>query len=286
MAVPREGDNVPDEIPGEEPPQPLPSVFADSLRGGEFLLDALGRVRDQDSERLADELTALGNRILSANLVNLGEVENVRPALEEMRDFLTIGLQHLSGGDPDSPPRILKTNHVQNVFKSGFDQLGRLRDQAEQMARFPAFTTELLESPDREFVNGITRFKPLLWESGAYRNFHSLSEIRTAENRLEDIRTMAQGFLRLFASSDTTLRKTFNTAVVRQAVSGKFEPAPIEAGELESFLEGGMKVSEIGLPEELAPVAAIWLDELRTELEPLVGKKIDPRYVGSVVMKL
>ena len=286
VAVPREVDPATDAIPGEPLPQPLPSVFAESLIGGEFLLDALGRVREQDSERLADELTALGNRILSANLVNLGEVESVRPALEEMRDFLTIGLQHLSGDDPASPPRVLKTHHVGTVFKSGFNQLVQLRDQAEQMARFPSFTTELLESPDREFVDGVKRFKPLLWESGAYRNFQSLSDIRSAMSRLEDIRTMAEGFLRLFASSETTLRKTFNTAVVRQSVSGKFEPVPLEAGELEGFLDGGVEFPEITLPEELEPFRTSWLEELRAELEPLVGKKIDPRYVDSVLMRL
>ena len=193
VAVPREVDPGDGCDSGRATPAAIAKCFCGVLMGGEFLLDALGRVREQDSERLADELTALGNRILSANLVDLGEVESVRPALEEMRDFLTIGLQHLSGDDPASPPRVLKTHHVGTVFKSGFNQLVQLRDQAEQMARFPSFTTELLESPDREFVDGVKRFKPILWESGAYRNFQSLSAYPERHERLEDIRTMAEG---------------------------------------------------------------------------------------------
>ena len=43
---------------------------------------------------------------------------------------------------------------------------------------------------------------------------------------------------------------------------------------------------EITLPEELEPFRTSWLEELRAELEPLVGKKIDPRYVDSVLMRL
>ena len=70
-------------------PGNLPMVFADSLSGGSFLVNALESVTDpQESQRIAQELTALGNRILSANLVNLGELEGVRPSLEEMRDTL------------------------------------------------------------------------------------------------------------------------------------------------------------------------------------------------------
>src|SRR6185503_2236907 len=94
-----------EEIPGEENPGNLPAVFADSLLGGAFLMKAFEQITDPiESNRFAQELTALGNRILSANLVNLGELESIRPALEEMKDFLTIGLEHLTGTRSDLAP--------------------------------------------------------------------------------------------------------------------------------------------------------------------------------------
>src|SRR5262245_40813807 len=94
-----------EEIPGEENPGNLPAVFADSLLGGTFLMKAFEQITDPtESDRFAQELTALGNRILSANLVNLGELEGVRPALEEMRDFLTIGLEHLTNSRAELAP--------------------------------------------------------------------------------------------------------------------------------------------------------------------------------------
>ena len=83
-----------EDVPGEESPGNLPAVFADSLSGATFLLKAFEYITDPaEAERMAQELTALGNRLLSANLVNLGELDGVRPALQEMRDTLTIGLE-------------------------------------------------------------------------------------------------------------------------------------------------------------------------------------------------
>ncbi len=285
VAAPRD-DDADEEIPGEEPPQRLPTVFADSLAGAGFLLSALGNVPPEESERLADELTALGNRILSANLVNLGEVESIRDALGEMRAFLTIGLETLSGKDLESAALAFTANHVQTVFKAGFDQLARIRDKADQLAQFPAFSVELFESPDQEFLSGLRRFKPLLWDGKQYGNFESLADVQDASARLDRLRTMVHGFLPILASTETTLRKAFNTALIRQALSGRFEPAGLSREELESFLSDGIEFPELDLPDELRPIAATWLRDLHGELEPLIGQKVDPRYVASVLMRL
>src|SRR4030095_7660771 len=97
-----------EEIPGEETPGRLPQVFADSLSGARFLVKVLESVTDpEESERIAQELTALGNRILSANLVDFSELNGVRPALEEMRDILTIGLEHATGGKLERASEVL-----------------------------------------------------------------------------------------------------------------------------------------------------------------------------------
>src|SRR5215470_13254806 len=124
--VPADRERPVEEIPGEENPGNLPAVFADSLLGGTFLMKAFEQITDPaESDRFAQELTALGNRILSANLVNLGELAGIRPALEEMRDFLTIGLQRLTGGQPEAASNVLRKNYIQTVFRIGFDQVAR-----------------------------------------------------------------------------------------------------------------------------------------------------------------
>src|SRR5437867_3075522 len=182
-----------EEIPGEENPGNLPAVFADSLLGGAFLTKAFEQITDPaEAGRFAQELTALGNRILSANLVNLGELESIRPALEEMRDFLTIGLEHLTGGRADLGPQALRKSYIQTIFKIGFDQVARLRVEADRLALVPGFRVESLDGDDQEFLEALRRFKPLLIDEGRYRNFQSLADVERTRSRLSALVRMVE----------------------------------------------------------------------------------------------
>lgn len=271
------------EIPGEENPGNLPAVFADSLLGGAFLMKAFEQITDPaESDRFAQELTALGNRILSANLVNLGELESIRPALEEMRDFLTIGLEHLTGGREDVAPQALRANYIQTIFKTGFDQAARLRDEADRLPRIRGFNLSMLDEQDRLFVEALRRFKPLLFEEGRHRNFESIADIDRARARLDQLVGMVEVVMATFPVIFESLKKTFNTATMQFAVSGRFEAVRLKGVELERILASGFKLPDVQPPEAVAPFAERWWAELREEMEPLAGKPIDPRFIGSI----
>jgi hypothetical protein len=279
-------DRQTETIPGEENPGSLPAVFADSLLGGAFLMKAFGQITDpEESDRFAQELTALGNRILSANLVNLGELEGIRPALEEMRDFLTIGLEYLTSGRAESAPQALRKNYIQTIFKIGFDQVVRLRDEGDHLAQVRGFRVTTLDEDDRQFLEAVRRFKPLLVDEGHYRNFQSLADVGSARSRLQQLRRMVDVFVATFPETSESLRKTFNTATVQFAVSGKFEPKPLKAAEIESYLATGLRIPAVEVPAEIKPFAERWWKDIREELEPLVGKPIDPRFIGSIYVE-
>jgi hypothetical protein len=270
-------------IPGEENPGNLPAVFADSLLGGAFLMKAFEQITDPiEADRFAQELTALGNRILSANLVNLGELESIRPALEEMRDFLTIGLEHLTGSRADVASHALRENYIQTIFKVGFDQVAKLREQADRLAHVRGFNIAMLDERDREFVEGLRRFKPLIAEDGRYRNFESLADVERVRSRLDQLSRMIEVFVLTFPSIRESLKKTFNTATIQFAITGKLETTPVKAADLQQFLAGGFRLPEVDMPEALSPFAEAWRAELREELEPLAGKTLDPRFIGSL----
>jgi hypothetical protein len=272
-----------EEIYGEENPGNLPAVFADSLLGGTFLMKAFEEITDPaESDRFAQELTALGNRILSANLVNLGELEGVRPALEEMRDFLTIGLEHLTAGNVDFAAQALRNTYIQTIFRIGFDQVARLRNEGDRLAQIRGFHISMLDEPDQEFIEALRRFKPLVIEDGRYRNFQSMADVEWVRARLEELVRMVEVFVHTFPVIKESFRKTFNTATVQFAVSGKFEPTPLTAAEMNSFLASKFELPHVELSPALEPFAARWWKELQEELQPLVGKSIDPRFVESV----
>lgn len=291
------GESTPDRdrpveaIPGEETPGNLPSVFASSLSSGEFLSKALASVTGtQESERVAQELTALGNRILSANLVNLGELEGVRPSLEEMRDVLTIGLEYLTKGDAERAPDIFAQSYVQTIFKVGFDQVARLRDKADALVVLPGFRLSLLDDDDRELIESLRRSKPLLIEQGRYRNYRSVADVENASVRLARLRTMAEVMLPLVEGlPSTTFAQAFNTATLRVMLYGRFETVPLGRDELkdvEAWLKDGYRQPDMEVPAGLAPYAARWWEELRRELEPLAGKKLDPRFLQRILLRL
>jgi len=273
-------------IPGEENPGNLPAVFADSLLGGAFLMKAFEQINDPiESDRFAQELTALGNRILSANLVNLGELDSIRPALEEMRDFLTIGLEYLTGGRVDVALQALRENYIQTVFKIGFEQVVRLREEADRLAQIRGFKVVMLDEADQQFIEALRRFKPLIAEEGHYRNFQSLADLERTRGRLNQLVRMVEVFMSTFLGVRGSLRKTFNTATVQFAISGRFQPVALKATDLEHFLAGGFRVPDVDVPSAVKPFAQSWWSELRDELEPLAGRPIDIRFIGSVYVE-
>jgi hypothetical protein len=284
------GDAAVEAIPGEETPGNLPAVFADSLAGGSFLVKALESVSDpEETQRIAQELTALGNRILSANLVNLGELEGVRPPLEEMRDTLTIGLEYLTGGQVERSPDTFRKSYVQGIFKVGFGQIAKLRTQADVLAGIPGFQLEMLDTADKEFVDALRRFKPLMIEEGRFRRFRSMADIDAAQKRLHALTSMVRAFLPQFPSMPTTFARAFNTATIRAVLYGRFEIVPLtpeQLKDLEAWLSGGFRLPPIEVPAEFRPFAEKWWAELKSELEPLSGKKIDPRFVQVILVKL
>jgi hypothetical protein len=279
-----------EEIPGEETPGRLPQMFADSLSGARFLVKVLESVTDpEESERIAQELTALSNRILSANLVDFGELNGVRPALEEMRDTLTIGLEYATGGQLERASEVLRKSYVQTLFKVGFGQIAGLRTQADVLTGISGFRMEMLDPEDRDFVDALRRFKPLLIENGQYRGFRSITDVEKAQSRLHALIAMVRTFLPQFPSVPTTFARAFNTATIRAVLYGRFEIVPLTPAELkglEAWLADGFALPTIDVPSEFKPFAEKWWAELRSELEPLVGKKIDARFVHVIQVKL
>jgi hypothetical protein len=199
-----------------------------------------------------------------------------------MRDFLTIGLERLAGGKVEAAPGALRKNYIQTIFKVGFDHVARLRDEADGLALIRGFKVSMLDESDQQFIEGLRRFKPLLIDDGRYRNFQSVADVENARARLEELRRMVDVFMSTFPVVAESLRKTFNTATVQFAVSGKFEAIPVKTADLQRILATGFKLPSINVLAAMRPFAERWWNELREELEPLAGKPIDPRFMGGI----
>jgi hypothetical protein len=157
-----------------------------------------------------------------------------------------------------------------------------MRDEADQMAHIRGFNVAMLDETDQQFIEALRRFKPLVVEEGRYRNFQSLADVERVRTRLDQLVRMVDAFVARFPAMRESLRKTFNTAVVQFAISGKLEPAPLQAAQLERFVAKGFELPDVDLPEAIAPFAERWWADFREEFEPLAGKSIDPRFIATV----
>jgi hypothetical protein len=175
---------------------------------------------------------------------------------------------------------------MQSVFKAGFDQMATLRDRADSLLAIPDMKITMLDNGDQEFLEGLRRFKPLVVEDSRYRNFRSMADIEHAHGRLLALEGMVATFLKGFSLVPVSFARAFNTATIRIALYGNFDIAPLTSAELTKFVEHGFNLPEMDVPVALRPFADPWWKALQSELEPLVGKKIDARFIETVSIQL
>jgi hypothetical protein len=197
-------------------------------------------------------------------------------------EILTGGKAGLSGG-------VLDSTYIQTVFQTGFDSLAQLREKAHAAARIPRFVPAMLDARDREFLEALRRFKPLHAghrDNEPPRYFRSVAEVAAAEGRLEAIGMMIHAFMDTFPAIADSFERTFNTAAVQRAAGNPFAPEPLEAVAVEAFIDRGLQMPLIDIPTALAPFADRWIAAMRAELEPLRGRRIDPRFIATLIVKL
>ena len=275
----------------------LPALFVASLAPGQYLWEALQTVQERkEADRISQGLAALANRILSVHSVTPGDLEKVRPALEEMRDMLSLGLEYLAQGQKGQAGEILQRNDIQGLFKIGFNLLSILHDQADRIfrqrkLRLDGVEETLLEFPEAEFFSGLRRLRPLFFEGfedpgkATYRNFRSLADIEISKRILNQIGALSQGFWKVFEesvsqfsgealrSANVSLRELrfsqiFNTAAVNSLSKGMFRPVILSGSDLQEFLKGisAKKPNRFQYAEQLISLARIHVEKLVKDL--------------------
>jgi len=247
----------------------LPAMFVATLSPGHYLREALQTIQTaEQAEAISQGLAALANRLLSVYSVTPGDLEKVKPALEEMRDTLNLSLEHLTQRQDSLAGGVLQQHDVQGLFKIGFNLISQLRDQADRIfrrgnLRLAGSEETLLEFPEAEFYSGIKRLRPLFFEGiedpckSSYRHFQSLADLAQAKQLLDQIDVMSSAFWQMLGISagefatdpsvtlnvtrkDLRFSQIFNTAVIRDLMTGVFaHSAPSPTGLTEFLKEEG-----------------------------------------------
>ena len=278
----------------------LPALLVASLAPGEHLWRALGAIRDtRQAELISQQMAALANRILSVHSVTTGDLEKVKPALEEMRDTLNLGLERLTQGRSSLAASALKQQDMLGLFRTGFSLLADLRAEADRVIhrgrlRLPGSRRTLLESPQAELLEGLRRHRPLFFEGvqdsrrAGYRNFRGLADVESARQSLNEIEALGRIFWSLMVGpapeltheslrqvnqdpDELRLGTLFVTAALNQVLGKPFRPDPIGVHQLQGVLKnlGTPGTDPRHLADGLRAVARARLDSLGAETDKL-----------------
>ncbi len=151
-------------------------------------------------DRIAEELSHLANKVMIADGLNPGAGSDLRNSLEKVGGYINIALEDLCLDDVSLAIGVLKSNHMEILFRRGFSLILDLRKEAQRLLRNYEGGIENLGYPLAGLVQGLMEPRPVysnhLLGSGSKREFDKLEDIvcikqmmekTTLENKWEQI---------------------------------------------------------------------------------------------------
>lgn len=124
-----------------EPLRPTATVGGSAVVPADASVDlveaAFRGLTDGEREQLSQEVRYLVNCALVAEGAEPGDPPAVRRVSEGARDYLRLGLEHLTQGVSDRAPEVVREHTLRKVFQVGFSLTLELKFQAERLARLP-----------------------------------------------------------------------------------------------------------------------------------------------------
>src|SRR5215217_7693189 len=151
-------------------------------------LDAAFRgLTDLERQNAEDELAGVANAALVAELADPGDLDAVRRVGEMVRDYLSLGLEHLTGADPTQATEVLRDTPLRRIFQTGFTLTLQLKFRADRLAKSPGAVVDgvlLALSEEAAALEALRRKRPrrtLKVEGAEPVPFRSLREVAASE---------------------------------------------------------------------------------------------------------
>jgi hypothetical protein len=267
------------------------------------------------------ELACLVNKVLMAERVDLGELEQVRAAVERTFAILNLALEQLGGDDVEAARRHLRDAYAEQLFRFGFSLTLRLQRQARVLQ--DASIGPYLDRPARVVIEALLQRRPqfpvTLAEPGrsGLRPFGSRRDLHLVGVALDHLAQQRQLFetaLRFQLplpeewpldgchprhGSELTLSAIFLTALANRLLGRAFAPQPLAVAELPALqdlvsrdgqLDPRLRLQTVAWLDELVPGAGTFatfcLDLWNDEFCAVQGPDLDPRYLGGLIVRL
>lgn len=253
-----------------------------------------------ERDRIHTELAVLGNKVLAADGLELRDLEALRRSLGKVSGVLTIALEMLAGNDPEKAAGWLRRSWLHFLFRLGYGLVDRLARRARSLLPAVRFLWAdryhyLPDPPLDETLLGLARPRPVLagfdpvGETGGTRDFQSMEDVRSAEDRLLLAETLAVFFSNGLGLGPERIREICTdemgerldtvrwsqvllTLWARRLGAGASDFFPLLPGQVRRFLEAAFEPRHRAegirrlRPEVLAGLIA-WCEERLTEAQ-------------------
>ena len=166
-----------------------------------FLDEVLIRLRPETPgllEGIQEELAWLSNKVIAAGGLDFSSEASIRHGVERARQFVSIALEHLSGGRHDEARRFLTEYWLEPVFRRAATLLFEVRDRANHLPHAywdqdRDLMLDALEGSYADVLRGFFEQIPLCFDP-AYsehafhlRDFKTLDELQRASRAVEQL---------------------------------------------------------------------------------------------------
>jgi hypothetical protein len=316
----------PEAYKRERPFKIAPGTFEGSAPGFALTLvrpkGLLAAVAEKGvSEETAWEMANVVNKVMTADRVDMGNIQDVSSVIDKVDANLNLALEWLVGDDVGAAAARLLDCYCEDLFRLGFSLTLRLNRRANLLAK--SSVAPYLDENAMMCLDGLTQYPPYFFEGvsdptrGGTRLFSALSEVRAVENWLDRMELQQQLFEEKFGfvlpapdildlegcqpeeASDLTLADFFLTSLANKLLGRDFQPLPVSEEEL-AGLHGMVSQSGMMHPrlreeteswlEALLPGGGLFagycLDVLEEEFCSIGFEDIDPRFIGGLIVKL
>jgi Family of unknown function (DUF6178) len=257
-------------------------------------------------EQLGQALLYLGNRCLTADRVDPADMEAAQESLQALRARLSLGLEHLCGGELERAPAVLRGVALLRVARVGFSLPLLRRRRIMPLYRRgqlgpPSGKLAWLDPPLDAQIAAIVAGRPGHHDvsTAERRPFASLDDLNAADRAIDHALAAAAIVGRLHLGPALQQRGTFGDrfrtallnglleregAVDRDALR-RFIEAHVEEERLDpAVLTAGMKILPPGAAPAEEEVVRGWIAALEASVAGLASDDLDLRFVDGLVL--
>lgn len=240
----------------------------------DYLSAAFTGLSSQEQETLEEELRYLVNAALVADAAEPGDLDAIRRTTEQTRDYLSLGFEELTGGNPAEAAALVDRETLKKIFQVGFSLSLQVKFKADRLAKDGLFSvdgTTLFLPEEAAAIAALRRRRPLraLKVEGAepvpFRSRRELAESSAQLDRAASQRTVfssllggdeqsARAKLAVFGGplSELGTERLFAAALAWAVLEGEAALRPLPP---ERLVELGQRLFEAEAPPRLRTAA-------------------------------